>query len=157
MKEKDSKKVHIEELEKRINELDNNWKRALADYQNLQKRTSEERLTFVEFSNSTLIRKLLPILDNLEMLEKHLDDEGLKMIVKEFKSVIKEEGVEEIDSDGVLFDAAQMEAVEIVDGPANKVTEVLQKGYILKQKLLRPARVKVGNGKNLKEGIKSNE
>ena len=88
----------------------------------------------MEFSNATLIRKLLPILDNLEMLEKHLEDMGLKMIVKEFKSVIKEEGVEEIDSDGVLFDAAQMEAVEIVDGPANKVTEVLQKGYVLKQK-----------------------
>lgn len=147
MKEKDSKKVKIEELEKRISELDNNWKRALADYQNLQKRTSEERINFVEFSNSTLIRKLLPILDNLEMLEKHLEDEGLKMIVKEFKSVLKEENVEEVNTNDVFFDANLMEAVETVDGLSNKVIEVLQKGYLFKQKLLRPARVKVGNGK----------
>jgi molecular chaperone GrpE len=136
----------IMELETGIVELDNNWKRALADYQNLQKRTLEERTNFLSFANSSVIRKLLPILDNLEMTQQHLEDEGVKMIVKEFSQVLADEGVIEIETKDKDFDPSIMEAVEMVEGPENKVVSAVQKGYLLKDKLLRPARVNVGKG-----------
>jgi molecular chaperone GrpE len=145
-KETEKLKNKIIEIETKTIELENNWKRALADYQNLQKRTAEEKLNFINFANSTLIRKLLPILDNLEMTQKHLDDDGLKMIIKEYYQVLFDEGVAGIETEGKDFDPAVMEAVEMVEGPENKVISIVQKGYLLNGKLLRPARVNVGKG-----------
>ena len=134
----------MEQLEKRVGELENNWKRALADYKNLEKRTAEERDQIISFSNLVLISQLIPVLDNLELMEKHLGDAALSMIVKEFKQVLTNEGLEEIDASGKEFDPITMEAVETVDGEPNKVIEIVQKGYLLKNKLIRPTRVKVG-------------
>ena len=144
----EDKKDHnkIKELEERILELENNWKRALADYKNLERRTGEEKETFINYSNETLIRSLLPVLDHLEMLGKHFDDEALKMILADFKNIMENEGVKEIETLNKDFDMETMDAVEIVEGEENKIIEVLTKGYFLKNKLLRPARVKVGKG-----------
>ena len=128
-------------------ELENNWKRALADYRNLEKRVAEEREMFFTFASSSLVLRILPILDNLESLVKHVDDEGLKMTIKDFKRILDEEGVKEIEAEGKDFDAELMEAIEKVEGAKDKVVEVLQKGYTMKEKILRPARVKVGSGK----------
>lgn len=138
----------IKELEQMVSELGNNWKRALADYKNLEKRNSEEREAFVNYSNTHLLLRVLPFLDNLEMLETHLDDVGLKLIVKDFRQTLREEGVVEIDVLNTDFDASTMEAIEMVEGKPNKVKEVITKGYMLKDKLLRPARVKVGKLEN---------
>ncbi|HSX39824.1 MAG TPA: nucleotide exchange factor GrpE [Candidatus Saccharimonadales bacterium] len=134
-------------LEERISELENNWKRALADYKNLEKRVSEEKEALRDFANLVLLSRLLPILDNLEMAQVHLNDEGLKYTIKEFKQVLEDEGLREIDPTNKEFDAATMEAVEMVDGEENKVIEPLRKGYLLRDKLIRPARVKVGKKK----------
>ena len=140
--EKDKK---IEELENTVAELDNNWKRALADYRNLQKRTEEEKESLVSFISGMFFKRILPVLDNLAMLEKHVDDQGLKLITKDFKQVLSEEGITEIDVVGKDFDAETMEAIETVPGEKNKIMEIISKGYMLKDKLLRPARVKVGS------------
>ncbi len=137
----------ISELEARIQELENNWKRALADYKNLEKRVTEEKEEVMVFSNWVLVAQLLPILDNLELLQKHVDDTGLKMIVKEFEDVLKNEGLEEIETNDKEFDPSIMDAVETIEGNPDKVMEVLQKGYKLKNKLIRPAKVKVGKSK----------
>lgn len=136
----------ISEREKQNAELDNNWKRALADYKNLERRTQEDREAFLNFSNETLIRSLLPIVDHMEMLLAHFPDESLKMILKDFHQVLKNEGVSEIETLNEDFDPATMDAIEMIEGEKNKVLEVLAKGYFLKNKLLRPARVKVGQG-----------
>ena len=141
IKEKDQK------IEDQIKELENNWKRALADYRNLEKRVAEEKEIFLMFANSMLILKALPVLDNLESLSSHIDDEGLKMTIKHFKQVLEEEGVKEIKSEGEKFDPEKMEAIEKVRGEEGKVIEVTQKGYAMKDKVLRPVRVKVGSGK----------
>lgn len=141
----------VVELESKIGELDNSWKRALADYRNLQKRTEEEKESLVNFISGMFFKRILPVLDNLEMLEKHVDDQGLKLITKDFKQILSEEGVLEIDAVGKDFDAELMEAIEMVQGgdaqsdKRLKVIEVLNKGYMLKNKLLRPSRVKVGS------------
>ena len=137
-----------ETLKGQLAEMENNWKRALADYKNLEKRTIEERTDLIQFGVLIFTMKLLPILDSLEMLEIHLNDVGLNLTIKEFKQTLKSEGLLEIDVLGKTFNPGNMEAIEVVDGEKDKVTHVLQKGYLFKEKLLRPARVKVGKGDN---------
>ena len=142
-----SKEEQIKKLEERLEEMENNWKRALADYQNLQKRVIEEKEQMAIFAKETVIRHLIPSLDNFEMAKKHCEDKGFDMAIKEFFKILKELGVEEVETESKDFDAETMEAVESVEGEKNKVIEVLRKGYFLDGKLIRPARVNVGKGK----------
>jgi len=129
---------------KQIEDLTNRWKRALADYQNLEKRYEKEKADFVQFANSNLILKLLSILGHLEKAAEHLKDEGLDLVIVEFKRLLNNEGLEEIDCSGKPFDPEIMEAIEVVKGgEANQVAEVVSKGYLLKGKLLSAAKVKV--------------
>ena len=134
-------------LEKRISDLENQWKRALADYRNLEKRVDKEKAAFVKLANATLIDKLLPVLDSLEKCGEHLKDKGLNFTLAQFKKVLESEGVKEIDVQGKKFDPETMDAVEMVSGPKDRVVEVFLKGYYLKDRVLRPAKVKVGKGK----------
>ena len=136
--------------EKRWVELETKWKRALADYHNLEKRIDKEKEAFVKFSNAQLLASLLPVLDDLERAEKHLKDQGLSLAVNKFKEVLQKENLGEIKAQGEEFNPELMEATEIVDGPKNRVVEVVNKGYLLNNKVLRVAKVKVG-GNQLKE------
>src|SRR5579859_6593288 len=70
--------------------------RALADYDNLRKRTEEEKITWMKFAGAKVIAELLPVLDMIENAQKHLKDGGLSIVINEFKNVISEEGFEEI-------------------------------------------------------------
>ena len=147
MEEKNKDKEKIKKMEERIEELENNWKRALADYKNLEKRTAEERESFINYANESLIRTLLPVLDNMELMVKHFEDEGLRMILQDLKKTLMNENVTEVEALGNEFNAVCMDAIETVEGDEGIVIEVITKGYLLKNKLLRPARVKVGKGK----------
>jgi len=141
----------LEKLQQRCEELEYNWKRALADYKNLERRTAEEKLEFSEFANIVLIQRLLPIVDNLELLQKHVDDTGLKMIIKEVKQVLSDNGVDQIESDGKPFDSETMDCVETAECEEKShdtVMETLTRGYKFKTKILRPARVRVGKAKS---------
>lgn len=140
-----TKKKTIKKFEEQIKELTEKWKRALADYANLEKRVQLEKKDFVKFSNAVLIDKLLAVLDDLERAEAHLKDKGLSIAVNQFKAVLKTEGVEEIKAEGFKFDAEKMDCMEMVKGEKNKVIKVIQKGYLLNGKVLRPAKVKVGS------------
>ncbi len=135
------------QLEERILELENNWKRSLADYKNLEKRVTEEKYALRELANLVLVSRLLPVLDNLEMVDVHVNDTGLKYTIKEFRQILEDEGLIEFNPLAQTFDANTMEAIETVEGEDGKVIEVLRKGYFLKDKLVRPARVKVGKKK----------
>lgn len=128
----------------KLADLEKKWKRALADYANLEKRIGKEQEDFVKFSNARLLANLLSVGDDLERCCQHLKDQGLTIICDKFVKIIKEEGVEEIPALGKNFDPALMEATETVEGPKGKVMEVVLKGYRLGDKLLRPAKVKVG-------------
>jgi len=135
------KKVDWQE---KINDLENKWKRALADYANLEKRVDNEKKSFIKYSNLRLLEKLLPIIDDLELCEKHLKDQGLTITLNKLKEVLKDEGVEEIEAEKKEFNPFLMEAIETVKGPKNRVMEVVSKGYLLGDKVLRVAKVKVG-------------
>ena len=134
--------------EKRWVELETKWKRALADYQNLEKRVIQEKQEFVKFSNALLLSKLLAVLDDLERAEKHLKDQGLSLAVNKFKEVLQKENLEEIKAQGEEFNPELMEATEIIEGPKNRVVEVVNKGYLLNNKVLRVAKVKVGGNQS---------
>jgi len=135
-----------EQLKSNLEEMELNWKRALADYKNLVDRSNKERKQFTEFANEVLIMKFLAVYDSLEMLGKFNTDQGLALTIKQFGQVLKEEGLKEIDALGKEYDVNNMEAIEMISGEKDMVVEVLTKGFYLKEKLLRPARVKVGNG-----------
>lgn len=128
-----------------IEELTNRWKRALADYQNLEKRYTREKADFVAYAGSNLILKLLSVLDHLQKVKSYLKDEGLEIALREFKRVLEEEGLGEIEAVGKDFDPLSMEAVETVrSDKVGKVVEEVTKGYQLKGKVIRVAKVKVG-------------
>jgi molecular chaperone GrpE len=141
-----NKEVEIKALQEKVSEMEGNWKRALADYKNLVERTNKEKKQFTDFANEVLVLKLLAVYDSLEMLGKYNQDQGLALTIKQFEQVLKEEGLKEIEALGKEFNANEMEGIEMVSGEKDKVVEVLTKGFYLKEKLLRPARVKVGNG-----------
>lgn len=126
--------------------LEERYKRARADYINLERRVRSQREEFVKFANSVLMLKLLPILDDLEKAVEASDDGGLKLVLKNFEEVLKSEGVEEIKVKvGEEFDPEVMECTVTEGSGENvKVSEILRKGYKTKDKLLRSVQVRVG-------------
>lgn len=144
MKKEDKKDKEILELKNQIEVLTNNWKRALADYQNLEKRYEKDKTEFLEYANSSLILRILFVLDHLEKVQEYLKDDGLELAIKELKKVFAEEGLDEIEAEGKIFNPQEMEAIEVVEGEEEeKVVSIIAKGYRLKGKVIRPAKVKV--------------
>jgi len=140
------KSQKVADLEGKIAELENKWKRALADYENLRKRLEKERQDFIKFSNAQLLDKLLPLLDSLEGCGGKLEGEGLKLLKDQFRKILESEGLKEIEALGKKFDPLKMDAIEMGAGEKNKVIGVIMRGYELNGKVLRPAKVKVGAG-----------
>lgn len=141
MKKTDQKFNKLEEDLKKLDEL---RLRALADYQNLERRTEEEKKDFAQYANSELILKILPGLDSLEKAQVHLKDPGLELAIKQLKDGLREAGVAETNSLGVKFDPRDMECLELVEGDEGLVTEEVRKGYKLGEKVIRTAMVRVG-------------
>ncbi|MCL4390021.1 MAG: nucleotide exchange factor GrpE [Patescibacteria group bacterium] len=129
-----------EELE----ELKNKYLRALADYQNLEKQTANWKEEFSQYANVGLIRKLLEVLDDLEKAQDHIKDEGLELVLAKLKKILADEGLEELELEGKEYDPAQAEVISTEPGQENnKIIKVLQKGYKLKDKVIRVAKVVV--------------
>lgn len=138
----------IEELKVQLAECTGSWKRALADYQNLEKRTGEEKQQFARFASRRLIEKLLEVVDDLEKAAAHLKDQGLELAVKKIFDLLKLEGVEKLSAVGREYDIGSMEAISIVEGKEdNKVVEELRPGYTMHGSVLRAAQVKVSKKK----------
>ena len=145
---KNEKPIEKEENEEFEN-LENQLKRALADYQNLEKRIAEEKSSWIKLANKNLLLKLLPGLDNLILAEKHTQDEGVKISIKHFIDSLEQEGVRKIETAEKDFDPNLMEAVGTVEGEENKIVEEVRAGYMLFDQVLRPAQVIVGKSNNL--------
>ena len=134
----------FEELQQQLEEFEGKYKRALADYQNLQKRVQEEKGEWIRSANKDLLLRLLPVLDTLMMAEKHLQDQGLQVSINQFLDIVKGEGVTRVKTVGVEFNPQFMEVIAVEEGKENIVLEELRAGYMLYDKVLRPAQVKVG-------------
>ena len=150
----DERDALIESLQSEVAKLKNDFARAYADTENMKKRLTKEADNAKKYSFKDSALELLPIVDNMAMaLNVQTEDEallnyvkGFEMIYKQFLSVLDKEGVKEIEADGKPFDHNTMQALmqEKQDGvESGIVLEVLQKGYMLKDRILRPALVKV--------------
>lgn len=133
--------------------------RALADYDNLRKRSEEEKSIWITLSSQRIVGKLLPILDILESAQKHINDQGLSIAVGEFKKVLEEEGLEEIEPEkDEAFDPELHDAVESVEGgKEGQIAELILSGWKYKgasradRRIIRHAKVKVYSGAVIKE------
>ncbi len=122
-------------------------RRVQAEFDNYRKRMLREQTAMAQRASARLIEGLLPILDNFERALAHGEGgPGVEMTVKELRKVLADEGLEEIESEGELFDPHVHEAFEVLedDGVSEpRVGKVLRQGYRLKGHVLRPAMVRV--------------
>lgn len=143
----------IDEKDRKINELTDDLKRLQAEFENFKKRNEKEWSERVKFANQWIISDLLMVLDSFDKaLEetKECDDadsikDGVRRVQRQFKQILEREGLREIDTKG-KFDPFLHEAImreEKDDVEDGKILEVYQKGYVLGNKALRPAKVKV--------------
>ncbi len=133
----------LAEYEAKLNQARERELKALADYNNLVKRQASQQSQLAAMAARELIEKLISPLHHLQLAAEHLDDQGIKMVVDEFLKVLNAEGLEEINPLGQEFDERTMEAVE-KDGKGLKVKKVLQRGYLYKGQVIKPAKVIVG-------------
>ena len=138
-------KHKLDFLENRVIDVENQYKRVLADYQNLEKRTVLHRAEPFNLATAKLISHLLPVLDDLYRAQDHLNDPGLKLVIDHFLKVLKDEGVTEINALDQDFSPLTMECIEIVAGPDHQVVSILTRGYQLGDVIIRPAGVTVGS------------
>ncbi len=128
------------------------YMRLAAEFDNFKKRTQKEKEEIYSLAKTDVVMSLLPVIDNFERAEKFSDDknvqEGMALIKKQFTEFLKKIGVEEIEAEGKEFDPNLHNAILHEDNdalPENTVSEVLQKGYKLGDKVIRYAMVKVAN------------
>lgn len=143
----DTGKDEVAALTIKVTELEDQLKRSVADYRNLENRVREEKLEFIKFANKNLLEELLPAFDTLLLAEKYTEDNNFKITVKHVIDVLKNIGIERVETVGKKFDPIAMEAIEVVDGEKDMVIDETQPGFSLNGKILRPARVKVGGAK----------
>jgi molecular chaperone GrpE len=128
------------------------WQRAAADYQNLKRRMEQERAEIGRLANAALTINLLPLLDDLERALHTVDVklagltwiDGVWLIYRKFQAVLENAGVKEILADGQPFDPNVHEAISEAPGEPGTVVSVVQKGYTLGDRVIRPAMVIVG-------------
>ncbi len=145
--------------EEELEELEDKYKRALADYQNLLKQTAKEKIEFAAYANELMLREILPVYDNLKLAIEHYNGEssdewlkGVEHVAKQFKDALNKLGVEEIRVEGEKFDHNSMNAVdseetedENLDG---QVAKEMKAGYKLNGKVIEAAKVMVYKIKN---------
>lgn len=151
-KEKTDKK-HTAKLEEKIRQLEEDaakkaetYMRVLAEYDNFRKRTQKERESTYQDAQVSTIGLILPVLDNLERAAAAAEaDEGVRMILKQFQDILVKCGVEECGKEGDAFDPNFHNAVMHQEGEGSGdavIAQVLQKGYTMNGRLIRPAMVK---------------
>ena len=152
-KKKTKKDIEIENLKAELNSKNDLLIRTAAEFDNYKKRTEREKSGVAEFAKAGIIKKLLPIIDNIDrasLSDKESADyiKGIEMIVKQFEGIVDTLGIEQIGNEGDAFDPNMHEAVMHIEDESmaeNVIAEVLQKGYKLGETVIRPAMVKVAN------------
>ena len=149
--------AELDELRAKAAKADEHWERLLrqaADFENFKKRAARDRQDAVRLANEGLLAKLIPVLDNFDMAMTAANNAqtgtadalkvGVNMIHSQFKSVMGEAGLEELDATGKPFDPNWQEAVshqESTEVPEGQVLQQLRKGYKFRDRLLRAATV----------------
>ncbi len=135
--------AELAETQAQIQALAEREKRVLADYQNLIRRSQEERIKVAKLAGAEFVSVLLQPLDHLSRAAAQLKDKGLDMVVNQFWQVLGEVGLKEISVLGQKFDVTTMEAIER-KGEGEKVVAVASKGYTLNGEVIQHAKVVLG-------------
>ena len=154
--EKAEEKSPLEKAQDEIEELKDKWLRSVAEFENYRKRTLKERAELILNGGEKFITAILPILDDMERAIENgekTDDpavlrEGMELIYQKFIKTLEGQGVSKIETENADFDTDVHEAVAMVPGMGDdkkgKVIDCLQKGYKLNDKVIRHAKVAVG-------------
>jgi len=151
-KEETSDNKEESEAEKQLADMNAKYVRLMADFQNQKKRFEKEKADIYQYANEDIVKSLLEVIDNFERaLDASQDDgskfrEGMEMIFKQLMGALEKAGVSEIKALGEEFDPNFHNAVmmeETDEFESNKVSGVMQKGYTLNSKVIRPSMVKV--------------
>jgi molecular chaperone GrpE len=149
-------KLQLAEAEAKIAELQDRYLRQAAEFDNYRKRTMKEKADLIKSAAEKVIVAELPIVDDmdraLENMEKGMDAdaciEGFKLIAQKFKNTLTQQGLEKIDTDGHDFDTDYHEAIALIPAPSEdlkgKILDCVQAGYKLGDKVIRHAKVAVG-------------
>jgi molecular chaperone GrpE len=136
-----------------------NWRRAEADLQNVKRRAEQERSESARYAGASLIINILPIVDDFERAFQSIDGhvanmtwfDGVRLIYRKLIALLESAGVQPIKTEGETFDPQFHEAVAHAEGEENKVISEVQRGYLLHDRVLRPAMVVVGKGGEAKK------
>ncbi len=160
-KKKDDKDHDLDTLKKRLEEKEKEAKenldrllRTAADFENYKKRAARDKEDWMKFANEDLIKSILPFVDNLERAVNHAEKvtdtgvliEGIKLTLQQIHKALNRFGLTSFESVGNAFDPARHEAMLVVETDQhepNQVIEEFQRGYLLNERLLRPATVSV--------------
>ncbi len=165
-------RLEHEDLLKRLSELEQLKERLLmsaADFENAKKRLARERDEFVKFSQESLIRDMLPVLDNFERALSHAGEanekslqgivSGVQMVQKQLLEILKNQGLKKVQTVGEKFDPHRHEAVSFAheDGLEDVIVAEIESGYTLHDRLLRAAKVRVRVAKPVSSDEKQDE
>jgi molecular chaperone GrpE len=159
-------KKKLEEKEKEIKEHHDRLLRLAADFENYKKRAAREKEDWTKFANEDVIRAILPFIDNLERAVNHAQKvadtgvliEGVRLTIQQILQTLNKFGLASFQSVGKPFDPTVHEAMLVVETDQhepNQVVEEFQKGYLLNDRLLRPATVSVS--KPLEKEVQTSE
>ena len=161
---KDAKKGHkktkaeeqLEKAESDLMDLKDRHIRLQAEFDNYRKRTLKERIDLMKTANESLLISLLPVIDDFDRANQTMDlveeespvKEGVKLIYNKFQEFLKQNGIKEIEAKGLDFDTDLHEAITKIPAPSpeltGKIVDVVQKGYYLNDKVIRFAKVVIG-------------
>jgi molecular chaperone GrpE len=152
--------ARIEELQQQLEAARAQHARAVADYQNLERRSREERTEVGRLALAGVVLNFLPVLDDLERAVEAAEQvaegaswaEGVRLVAQKFRQVLEQHGVREVDALGQPFDPAWHESVGAVPGAEGEVVDVLRRGYAIHDRVVRPAMVMIGNGEDSPAG-----
>lgn len=153
---KEEKKHHdpLKDAQKQVAEMTDKYLRALAEHDNYRKRVGKDKEDFVKYTRGDTARVILPVLDNLDRavhatkVTENVESlrKGVEMVIKQFEDALKELGVKEIEAKGIFNpDFHQVMSKEKSDKPEGEILEIYQKGYMVDDKVIRPAMVKVSH------------
>ena len=152
---KESEYKELKDAAEKSKDFQDKFLRSQADFENMRKRLEREKQDFLKYANEGIVLELLNVLDDLERVinlaeDKHEDLnaflKGVEMILAHLYELLKMHGVKPVEAEGKVFDPNYHEAlmqVENKDLPENTIVEVLQKGYLMYERVIRTAKVKV--------------
>jgi molecular chaperone GrpE len=152
----DSSLSELEKKDLEIQALNDKYLRLYSEFDNFRRRTQKEKLDLYETAGEEIFKSFLPVMDDFERAKKSMDEsqdykvlkEGVDLIYNKLKSIFKANGAEAMDSMGEAFDSEIHEAVTQIPAPnkkmKGKVVDEIEKGYKLKNKVIRFAKVVVG-------------